>query len=519
MSQDDLVIANQTFPNTRADINSNLQALGSQMSGSSAPATTYAYMFWADTTNGVLKQRDATNATWIVVDTLSSARTPSQSSGFTVALADMHKTFLCSAAGGGFTAALPAASVATAGFEVTFIKTDSTANVITLDGNASETINGNTTYPLSGPGDAVTLKCDGSNWRIKSRVSAQFGLEVLVAAATTSELGAHGTNTILIDGSGVTITGLGVLADINDPIFIVRFDGANTVQAHPTALILPGGLNIGTQAGDSMIAKYEGGPGNWRVIAYFRNANLYSPPLGQIYGCAPSSIAGTSTTASLSVSSGQATDTSGSKSIISFGYSWLVSNGNAINGYDGGTTLPNSSTIHFYLISGSSGTGVFASTSLSPTLPAGYNSYSRRIFSCKTTGAGALIPYKTAETFGGALICYLTTIVDDSAAVTTTASLKALSIPTGAKHQPLFRDATASVNGAYMISSPDETDIAPSATAAIPYCDGKMNNSSFEDFSGAKFVTTDTSAQVRLRGTLSLTLNIYTRGWIDFRRS
>ena len=35
MSQNDFTIANQTFPNTRADINSALQALASTSSGSS----------------------------------------------------------------------------------------------------------------------------------------------------------------------------------------------------------------------------------------------------------------------------------------------------------------------------------------------------------------------------------------------------------------------------------------------------------------------------------------------------
>ena len=57
MSQNDLVIANQSFPATRADINSALQALGSLNSGSSAPATTYANMLWYDTANNTLKMR------------------------------------------------------------------------------------------------------------------------------------------------------------------------------------------------------------------------------------------------------------------------------------------------------------------------------------------------------------------------------------------------------------------------------------------------------------------------------
>ena len=67
MSQNDLVIANQSFPATRADINSALQALGSLNSGSSAPATTYANMLWYDTTNNTLKMRAEANDAWISI--------------------------------------------------------------------------------------------------------------------------------------------------------------------------------------------------------------------------------------------------------------------------------------------------------------------------------------------------------------------------------------------------------------------------------------------------------------------
>jgi hypothetical protein len=65
MSQNDLVIANQTFPATRADITSALQALGSNNSGPTAPSTTYANMMWYDTTSHILKLRAEANDVWI----------------------------------------------------------------------------------------------------------------------------------------------------------------------------------------------------------------------------------------------------------------------------------------------------------------------------------------------------------------------------------------------------------------------------------------------------------------------
>lgn len=61
MSQNDFTIANQTFPNTRADINSALQALASTSSGASAPSTTFANQLWYDTANNKLYIRNEDN--------------------------------------------------------------------------------------------------------------------------------------------------------------------------------------------------------------------------------------------------------------------------------------------------------------------------------------------------------------------------------------------------------------------------------------------------------------------------
>lgn len=71
MSQHDLNIANQGFPAFRADLNSALEALVSNNSGTSAPATTFAHQWWYDTTNSILKKRNADNDAWISVLTFN----------------------------------------------------------------------------------------------------------------------------------------------------------------------------------------------------------------------------------------------------------------------------------------------------------------------------------------------------------------------------------------------------------------------------------------------------------------
>jgi hypothetical protein len=72
MSQHNYVIDDQTGLSFLADLNSNLSAIVSNNSGATEPATTYPYMWWADTTSGILKQRNAANDGWVSLLTLST---------------------------------------------------------------------------------------------------------------------------------------------------------------------------------------------------------------------------------------------------------------------------------------------------------------------------------------------------------------------------------------------------------------------------------------------------------------
>lgn len=73
MSQHDMNIANQGFPAFRSDLNSSLAALVSNSSGTSAPSTTFANQWWYDTTNSILKKRNADNDAWINVLTFNES--------------------------------------------------------------------------------------------------------------------------------------------------------------------------------------------------------------------------------------------------------------------------------------------------------------------------------------------------------------------------------------------------------------------------------------------------------------
>ena len=73
MAQHDYIISNQSGAAFRADLNNGLAAIVSQNSGAAQPSTTYAYQWWADTTTGLLKIRNAANSAWITVGTLADA--------------------------------------------------------------------------------------------------------------------------------------------------------------------------------------------------------------------------------------------------------------------------------------------------------------------------------------------------------------------------------------------------------------------------------------------------------------
>lgn len=345
-----------------------------------------------------------------------------------------------------------------------------------------------------------------------------------VASASTIDFGAQTASYLIITGT-TAMTALGTVAA--GTWKMVKFTGTPLLTYNATSLILPGAANIQTVAGDTALFVSEGS-GNWRCIQYQRSTGLLpvpilTPAISEIGGLLPTTIAGTSTTATLTVTAGSAADSTNVQRLSLGSTSWAVTNGNAANGYQGGATLPNSSTIHFFIMFGTSGTASFASLSATaPTLPSGYTLF-RRIFSLKTTAAGALIPGTAIEDAGGAMIFYLTTQVLDINATTTTANrtLAVLSVPLGIKVQPLGRGGLTTATSSGMIfTSPDETDVAPSAgtNSAVPGIDSAAN-ASFNGSPIQPFLTTDTSGQIGHRGTAAVAVGWTTRGWRDFRRS
>jgi hypothetical protein len=75
MAQHDYNIANGTGAAVRSDLNNALAAIVSNNSGATEPATMYAYQWWADTSTGLLKLRNAANNAWITLRELDGTLT------------------------------------------------------------------------------------------------------------------------------------------------------------------------------------------------------------------------------------------------------------------------------------------------------------------------------------------------------------------------------------------------------------------------------------------------------------
>jgi hypothetical protein len=159
MSQHDYVLADQAGLAFLSDLNNALAAVVSLNSGATAPATTYAYQYWLDTTAGLLKQRNAANSGWVVRATAAEAFTLSRSSNTILGEGDRSKVLIAT---GSYTQTFTAAATLGDGWCIDVI-VDSGVT-LTLDPNSSETIDGATTKVIVGPAQGRVV-CTGSAFR------------------------------------------------------------------------------------------------------------------------------------------------------------------------------------------------------------------------------------------------------------------------------------------------------------------------------------------------------------------
>jgi hypothetical protein len=93
----------------------------------------------------------------------------------------------------------------------------------------------------------------------------EYTSRATIAAAATTNIGGAATNSILVSGSGITITSFGAGGD--GQLVAIEFGGANTLT-HSAALELPGQAAITTATGDKALALSTAA--GWTLLSYQR---------------------------------------------------------------------------------------------------------------------------------------------------------------------------------------------------------------------------------------------------------
>lgn len=152
------------------------------------------------------------------------------------------------------------------GFEIS-VRNDGTANV-TIDPNGSELINGVTTWILPPQASAIVV-AGATAWSAIDTTGIAQGITNVTSAATI-DLDAIGNNKGNVTGT-TDITAITLRAG---QIRWVKFAGALTLT-NGASLILPGGANIKTAAGDTAVFVGEGS-GVVRCISFTPASGLAS---------------------------------------------------------------------------------------------------------------------------------------------------------------------------------------------------------------------------------------------------
>jgi hypothetical protein len=177
--QADYIVANGTGASVRSDLNGQLAAIVSNNSGTTEPATMYAYQWWADTTAGLLKIRNAANNAWVTVGTLADANLGLLGSGSTIvaALGDASTpgiTFTGDLNTGIFSPGADQVAVATNGTARLYIASDGKAGIGTTSplGRLDSSWGGYTT----GSAPALMIGADIGNTTSRTSSTRKFGL-------------------------------------------------------------------------------------------------------------------------------------------------------------------------------------------------------------------------------------------------------------------------------------------------------------------------------------------------------
>lgn len=149
---------------------------------SALPSNSVEGMIWYSdgtaNTEGLYVYKDGAHR--LINTGAGSSNITTKTAAYTATITD--DVILVDSTSAAFTVTLPAASTAT-GKILRIVKIDSTENVVTLDGDSTETINNQTTFEVSGEFSSVSIVSDGTEWWV-------LGGEELIACSYQDDSGA-----------------------------------------------------------------------------------------------------------------------------------------------------------------------------------------------------------------------------------------------------------------------------------------------------------------------------------------
>lgn len=186
----------------------------------------------------------------------------------TATLTNSERVVLADATSAAFTLTLPTAAASTP-YAIFFIKKidSSLSNIVTLDGNGSETIDGLLTLTLANRGETIIIQSDGTNWRVLSRraydimgyrtkgstlnqwyTSPNNGTALTTGAGTVNVLRAIPfvvSKVMTVDQMTINVTTAGAGGTGNSRVGIYADNGNN----YPGALVVDAGAAVTTTTG------------------------------------------------------------------------------------------------------------------------------------------------------------------------------------------------------------------------------------------------------------------------------
>lgn len=259
-----------------SDVNSALASLASLCSGPSEPSaislglSSAAGLLWHDTTNNLLKLRNQADSAWILLGSIdetngvfvpvSSPSSAAISGATTLARGHDGQMLVASAA---LTVTLPASTSLSASWMTSVFAKSGMVSLVLA--NSSDSLNGVVGGSLVLPrGYLAQLVTDAAGNYTVLQLPAGLGLSAMASAATV-DLGTAATRIVSITGT-TAITSLGSTASAG-AIYTLLFSSSLTLTQNAASLILPGGGNIITLAGD--VGQFLClGNGNWQCVSY-----------------------------------------------------------------------------------------------------------------------------------------------------------------------------------------------------------------------------------------------------------